>query len=233
MSAPIQAITFDAAGTLFHLAEPVGVTYSAIALEFGIDLTPASLNCGFQAAWNRAPQLHSASHPDPDTSADDSERDWWKERVRETFREASRLQSPVFAVSEETMDALFDRLFVEFGKPDLWRLFPDTLPALDRLVGRAPLAVISNFDRRFHGIAAGLGLTRYFETVVLSGDLGVAKPSPEIFREAARCLGLPPERILHVGDDPQADWEGASLAGFQCFEVRRPGNSLGELIDRL
>jgi len=52
-----------------------------------------------------------------------------------------------------------------------------------------------------------------FRHVVSSCDLGVAKPDPAIFREAARVLGVPAERLLHVGDRWELDVVGALAAG--------------------
>jgi HAD superfamily hydrolase (TIGR01509 family) len=52
-----------------------------------------------------------------------------------------------------------------------------------------------------------------FRHVVSSSDLGVAKPAPAIFREAARRLDLPPRQVLHVGDSWELDVVGALAAG--------------------
>lgn len=58
------------------------------------------------------------------------------------------------------------------------------------------------------------GLTRYFETVVLSSKTGLRKPGPEIYLEAARRIGTEPARSMYVGDNPSRDILGARLAGF-------------------
>ena len=52
-----------------------------------------------------------------------------------------------------------------------------------------------------------------FRFVVSSSDLGVAKPDPAIFQEAARRLDLPPRQVLHVGDRWELDVVGALAAG--------------------
>ena len=49
--------------------------------------------------------------------------------------------------------------------------------------------------------------------VVSSCDVGRGKPDPAIFREAARCLGLPVSKMLHVGDRWELDVAGALGAG--------------------
>lgn len=50
--------------------------------------------------------------------------------------------------------------------------------------------------------------------IVTSCEVGSSKPRPEIFREAARRLDLPPGEILHVGDRGELDVDGALAAGF-------------------
>jgi putative hydrolase of the HAD superfamily len=47
---------------------------------------------------------------------------------------------------------------------------------------------------------------------VVSGDIGVGKPDPAIFRAALEKLELDPERVWHVGDSLEADIAGAHAA---------------------
>jgi putative hydrolase of the HAD superfamily len=58
------------------------------------------------------------------------------------------------------------------------------------------------------------GLTGYFRTVILSSKLGIRKPNPEIYLEAARRIGVAPEKCVYVGDNPVRDVEGVLDAGF-------------------
>jgi FMN phosphatase YigB (HAD superfamily) len=58
------------------------------------------------------------------------------------------------------------------------------------------------------------GVTEYFKSVVLSSKVGFRKPMPEIYWEAARRLGVPPENCAYVGDNPIRDVEGTRKAGF-------------------
>ncbi len=59
-----------------------------------------------------------------------------------------------------------------------------------------------------------------FEEVVTSCEVGVAKPDPALFAEAARRLDLRPAEILHVGDRPELDLAGARAAGFGAVLYR-------------
>ena len=54
----------------------------------------------------------------------------------------------------------------------------------------------------------------YFKTVVLSSVLGIRKPAPEIYLEAARRAGVEPACCAYVGDNLKRDVTGARAAGF-------------------
>jgi FMN phosphatase YigB (HAD superfamily) len=60
-------------------------------------------------------------------------------------------------------------------------------------------------------------LTGYFKTVVLSSKLGIRKPNPEIYWEAARRIGAEPQKCVYVGDNPTRDVEGTRLADYGLF----------------
>jgi HAD superfamily hydrolase (TIGR01662 family) len=57
-------------------------------------------------------------------------------------------------------------------------------------------------------------LTQYFTTVILSSKLGIRKPNPEIYWEAARRIGVEPGKCVYVGDNPVRDVEGTQAAGY-------------------
>lgn len=57
-------------------------------------------------------------------------------------------------------------------------------------------------------------LAHYFKTVVLSSKLGIKKPNPEIYWEAARRIGVEPAHCVYVGDNPNRDVVGTRRAGF-------------------
>jgi putative hydrolase of the HAD superfamily len=61
------------------------------------------------------------------------------------------------------------------------------------------------------------GLTGYFKTVVLSSKVGIRKPNPEIYWEAARRIGVEPAKCVYVGDNPVRDVEGTRAAGYGLF----------------
>lgn len=54
----------------------------------------------------------------------------------------------------------------------------------------------------------------YFKSVVLSSVLGIRKPDPAIYLEAARRAGVEPSRCAYVGDNLKRDVTGTRAAGF-------------------
>jgi HAD superfamily hydrolase (TIGR01509 family) len=78
------------------------------------------------------------------------------------------------------------------------------------------LAVVSNIlfepPESARGLLRRLGPPGFFDAIVLSADGPDAKPAPGMLQRAARALGVPTSRILHVGDSP-ADLLAASRAG--------------------
>jgi putative hydrolase of the HAD superfamily len=99
------------------------------------------------------------------------------------------------------------------------------MPSLDALASSGTrLGIISNWDERLRILLKDLRLEKYFEAIVISCDVGFAKPSPVIFEHAAEKLGVSPAAILHVGDSTEMDVAGAKSAGFQAARIRRAGS---------
>lgn len=57
-------------------------------------------------------------------------------------------------------------------------------------------------------------LTPYFKSVVLSSVLGIRKPDPQIYLEAARKADVAPEKCAYIGDNLKRDVTGTRAAGF-------------------
>lgn len=207
----IGAITFDVGGTLIEPWPSVGHVYAAVAARHGFaGLAAETLNSRFRQAWIARGGVHHT-------------RRGWEELVDEVF--LGLTPSPPSLT-------FFPELYDYFAEPAAWRVFDDTRPALIALAAkRVRLGVISNWDERLRGLLQRLQLDHYFEVIVVSCEVGFAKPSPAIFASAAQKLGLPPEAILHVGDSTEMDVEGARAAGFAAVRILRSGkqNTVNEI----
>jgi putative hydrolase of the HAD superfamily len=104
--------------------------------------------------------------------------------------------------------------------------YPEVPGVLARLrADGARLAVVSNWDVSLHDVLERTGLRRLVDAVVISAELGVAKPDPAIFRTALERVGAEAEGALHVGDSLEEDIVGARAAGLQAVLVLRDGGA--------
>lgn len=94
-------------------------------------------------------------------------------------------------------------------------LLPYAEEVLQYLSGRALLCLITNgISSVQRGRLARSGIERYFHDIIISEEIGYAKPDPAFFNRAVKNLHLPAFTILCVGDSPSSDIEGGNLAGF-------------------
>ena len=122
---------------------------------------------------------------------------------------------------DSEVDAIFT-VYQEF-KEGTRRLFPDAIETLDAL-GCCRLGVISNgSSARQRQKLAAAGVLDRFAVVVISEDIGVAKPDPGIFQAACRAVGTSPSACLHVGDRLDVDALGACDAGLRGVWLDRRG----------
>ena len=101
---------------------------------------------------------------------------------------------------------------------------------LGRLAERYPLVVITNGNLDL----AQAGLSDYFTLICKAGAGARMKPAPDMFLQAQAALKLPPDQILHLGDDPETDVLGARLHGFRAAwlnERNQPRQRLQQLPD--
>jgi putative hydrolase of the HAD superfamily len=101
---------------------------------------------------------------------------------------------------------------------NLWRVVrPGTREALERLKSQElKLAVVSNAEGRVEGDAKEFGLAPFFDTIVDSHVVGVAKPDPRIFQIALERLGVTPQEARFAGDIYSIDMVGARAAGIEA-----------------
>jgi FMN phosphatase YigB (HAD superfamily) len=85
------------------------------------------------------------------------------------------------------------------------------------------LGLCSNFSDTATAMAvlSDAAFLPHLRSVVVSEELGIRKPRPEIFEAVAEGLGLEPREILHVGDSLSADVAGASAVGMRTVWLTR------------
>jgi beta-phosphoglucomutase len=152
--------------------------------------------------------------------ADEAELDeWWRGNFAMTWPDRPNL-----------VEEMFDWLIK--GRFD--RLFSDVLPTLEALQGMGmPMAVLSNFGTHLHDILRRFGLHDYFQFVVVSAEVGLAKPDPRIFDLVVEHANRPRQRLLYVGDHVGDDIEGARGSGLDAVLIDRRDHQPDALCPRI
>ena len=127
------------------------------------------------------------------------------------------------SLTKDMVHALIDTY--RTAVPTGCRVYSDVRPVLLQLrrLGYTLALLTDNPARSQRQKLDVADLGKYFDAIVLTGDLGYTKPDPRPFAQAANLLGLPENQLSMVGDHLYKDIQGAGRAGFaQGFLIRRP-----------
>jgi HAD superfamily hydrolase (TIGR01509 family) len=122
-------------------------------------------------------------------------------------------------------DEISRRVAAEVG--DLYRnelpLIDGATDAVHRLADRWPLGLASSSNREVIDLALELaGVRDRFGAVVSSEEVGRGKPAPDVYLEAARQLGVAPERCAAIEDSPNGI-RSAHAAEMRVIAIPNPG----------
>jgi putative hydrolase of the HAD superfamily len=124
------------------------------------------------------------------------------------------------AIAEATGLPLRDvhaRFFRDF--PALFRLRPDADALLSAWSG--PTVIVTNGTSEVQRAKiAAAGLSSRVTSIVISGEVGVEKPDPAVFRLALERAGVGSDEACMVGDHPRNDVAGARNAGLSAVFVK-------------
>ena len=120
-------------------------------------------------------------------------------------------------IPEEEIRECGERFQKIHREATLWRVVrPGTREALERLRRAGyKLAIVSNAEGQVEGDAHRFGLAEFFDTIIDSHVVGVAKPDPRIFQIALERLGIAPNEARYAGDIYSIDMLGARAAGIE------------------
>jgi len=212
---PLEAVVFDAGGTLVRL----DFEWMADVLA---ELDGAPDEERLRRAEVAGRRRFDASHGAP--RAGDAPLGTLGD-IREYF--VGMLEQA--GVAATAREAAYERFLVRQGGPGLWSRPMEG--ARDALDGVAALglrrAVVSNSDGRAEWHLERCGVREGLEFVVDSQIEGVEKPDPRIFRIALERLGVAASRALYVGDIRAVDEAGARAAGMH-FVLIDPYGDYGD-----
>lgn len=199
----MRAVLLDALGTLLALRDPAAALAGLLdgrGLRFGPDEVRRAVDR--EMAHYRA---HNAGAADAASLA----------RLRADCARVMRTELRGVAGVEEVGD---DELLGVFA----FEVYPDVMPALGMLrEAGLRLAVVSNWDVSLHEVLDRTGLRAAVDEVVVSAEVGEAKPGARPFAVALERLGVDASRAVHVGDSVAEDVAGARAAGVRAVLLMR------------
>lgn len=205
MPKKIEGIFFDFGGTLFDYYPSNAVIWSRIAKRLGVDVSPED------------PRI--------------------KEGMRQQHAEYIRVGKPFFQISRAELHALNCRVLNAVGingagtraviddefrkreQGNWFRIYPDSKATLEKIKSLdIKIGLLSNCPEHIvkprRGILRDHGILAFFDSIILSAEVGFVKPQKEIFELALKELGvLQASKVMHVGDSFLDDVIGAKNAG--------------------
>ncbi len=123
--------------------------------------------------------------------------------------------------------------YLEHFRHSLGEVIAGTEAILDELAERGvPRFGLSNWSALcFEGIEQHYPLLERFDGILISGDVGVCKPEPGIYRECERRFGFTASDAVFL-DDNADNVDGALAAGWDAFTFTTPEAARAELVAR-
>jgi len=142
---------------------------------------------------------------------------------------------------EKHMNDVFKLLGLEDGAKELAEfhckttmdgiiIYPDAIRVLESMGEKHRLCMITNGPPNWQREKLEkLDITKYFEEIIVSSEIGHHKPSPKIFEEMTRRMGVEPSEIIYIGNDYRKDIVGANGAGWSTAWINREKEVIEEV----
>jgi putative hydrolase of the HAD superfamily len=186
---------------------------------FLVDVYETILTCDFEVLWNALPVIAGA---DP--------HDW---------RAAFTRIGPDLTQGRMTMAHGFEQILAACGiRPQLTlvrelirkdrellaasaRLYDDVIPFLQTLRAcGVRVGLVSNCIEKTRPLLADLGVSELADAIVLSCEVGYAKPDARIYHHALDRLGVTADAAVFIDDQP-AYCAGATAVGLTALQIAR------------
>jgi YjjG family noncanonical pyrimidine nucleotidase len=196
MGAKYKGIFFDADDTLFDYPRAERAALRACLREFRLRIKLGIFLGSYRRHNSEMWKAYERGETDQATLR--------VERFRRLAVELNIADLPMDRISAFYLEALSGQR----------QLTPGALVTVRALAKKFPLALITNGiasvqRRRF----AASPITPYFQAVVISEEVGAAKPDPRIFAPALQKIGIEAGEVLYVGDSVTSDMAAARNAG--------------------
>lgn len=154
------------------------------------------------------------------------------------YRELLQRLAPENDVSIETAINLreqADALFLEYRPVFMNEGIPHILSQLKEEGYILNLSSNTGFieGQTLRTTLADLGILQYFDFLIFSDEIDASKPSSHFFQQVYNHIDAAKEDVLHIGDNPKADYQGAKNFGFNALLITDPNYTINDIRAKL
>ncbi len=195
----LKGVLLDAEGTFLHIHPSVGHVYCYVMAQHGHECDPAQINDAFLKIWHKEKQRKKKEISRASNYL------FWKNIFLKAVTPFARLDDP---------EGAFKQCYHEFSKKKWWRLAPNFLDTLHKWsIQGLKIGVVSNWDERLLNLIQEFEISDLFHSVIISTEVGLEKPDPEIVRLACQEMDIRPDQAVLIGDSAELDCRAAAAAG--------------------
>jgi putative hydrolase of the HAD superfamily len=204
----IRAVIFDLDDTLVDHTTAIRAAVTELYSQRPELTSKFTDEAQFQKAWVDVQDKHYPSYLRGSIS-----------HAEQKILRIRELWQPLANLTEEQCFQIYDHFQMLYAKN--WKVFPDVLPCFEALVP-LKLGLISNgWGKQQREKLELEELHKKFGIIVISSEVGMAKPDPRIFKMACAALKVQPAEAVYVGDLYDLDVQGPQQAGLHPIWLRR------------
>ena len=103
-----------------------------------------------------------------------------------------------------------------------FKLYDDVIPVFKDLnTQNYKLGIITNMGKSLYEICDQLEISKYLSYIITSEEVGIGKPSPEIFKAALKVSESKVNEVIHVGDSYDSDIAGSIALDIKAILIDR------------
>jgi putative hydrolase of the HAD superfamily len=210
---PIKAVLFDMFDTLM-LIEKNHEFYSPSLIRMHNYLHKNGINVTFNKFNEVYIKVRDALYVEADLN-------WEEPHFNVRISQTLKTLGYEYEVSNPIVTGATNEFCEEFMK--YVQIDQNAKATLEKLHGKYKLGIVSNFaiPECVLKLLKADGLDGLFNAIVVSGAVNKRKPSPEIFTDALKMLGVSASEAVFVGDTIDADVEGPKAVGMKVVYIER------------
>jgi len=210
---PIKALLFDFGDTLIQTNN---FDYDTCLRKVHKSLIKDNVTTPYEEFKNVYFDIRNRLYKETEDSLREAE---FRLRITETLKHFGYSFKPEDEVIVRSADAFSDA-FVS-----MMQMEPHLPKLLQQLKtkGKYKIGLVSNFayPPTVKKTLERFDITKYFDALTISGEVGWRKPSPKIFKKALQALKVKASETVFIGDSPSHDIEGAKKSGMKAILIKK------------